>query len=208
MWMQGSIGAPGVPFKFCANLGERYVFTQAPAGEGGGIYLPELGVEIKILAKVWFETLHPHTNAEQRVYGLDDDLLLFVLPESWEDGAPAPNAPPEAMRVMYIAREYTGDYDVTQEIADILDHPGIRDPELRRDVLVWYLKKALSIQLQQSRLLAERVQARRPKIGAISLRPRSYWRAGFSRVLNQAEALPGVEELSAALDANQPDICT
>jgi hypothetical protein len=106
---------------------------------------------------------------------------------------------------MFISREYTADRNVTQEIAHILDDPSIGDPDLRTDVLAQYLKKALGIQLWQSRQLAERVQARRPMIGAISLRAQSHWRVGFSGVLSRAGVLSGVEELSAPHDAKKPD---
>ena len=191
VWIQGRINIPRVLLEFYTYLGDRYVFTLAPGGEGGDIDFPELGVEIKVLTRGGVEALHPQTNAEQRVYGLDADLLLFILPESWAGGAPAPDTPSEAIRVMFISREYTGDHNVTLEIAHILEDPSIGDPDVRRDELAQYLKKALRIQLRQSRLLAERLQARQPKIGVISLRAQSHWRVGFSSVLSQARSLVG-----------------
>lgn len=109
------------------------------------------------------------------------------------------------MRVLFVARVLTGDYAVTQEIARILDDAQITDPDLRRDTLARYLKEALRIKPQQSRLLAERLQTRRPEIGAISLTMETNWLIGFGRVLEQQGTLSGVEELLATEDENQPE---
>lgn len=79
-WMQGRINTQRLQDAFYTYLGDRYNVTVAPERRGGGIDLPELGVEIKMLARGKGETLHPQTNVEQRIYGLDADLLLFVLP--------------------------------------------------------------------------------------------------------------------------------
>jgi hypothetical protein len=113
-------------------------------------------------------------SADQRILGLETDLLLFIFrpPQQFgyrdPDDNPAP-CPGAIEHVLYVRQERTGDRVVTERINAILDEqPADRTG---RDELIGYIA-SFSPHLDRAErgVLADRILARRPQVGALPLR--------------------------------------
>jgi hypothetical protein len=78
-----------VEAKFNVYLQERYVYIQGNAANG--IDFPELGVDVKATSIKQPQSSCPFRSAEQKVYGLGYNLLVFVY-EKLDDPTKKPRS--------------------------------------------------------------------------------------------------------------------
>jgi hypothetical protein len=156
---------------FIHYLSERFQLLLSRLSLDHSARLPHVNVTIVVSSVPLGMFNITYQSADQRIFGLETDLLLFAkrptrqfgYPELRKDPTPRPVA---IERVLYVRQERTADREATERINAILDEqpPG----ESGRDELMGYIA-SLSPHLTRAErgLLADRILAQRPQVGAL-----------------------------------------
>lgn len=94
------------------------------------------------------------------------------------------------MHTIFVDRSRTGDFQTTSGLRQIIENDGNLD-----DVLAFFSERLLPLDDLQAQSLAEEVLGNPPLIGYLTISNALQWRLQYSRVIQQAGAVNGVENL-------------
>ena len=172
--------------KFQENLHKKYDYTKGSSAKG--IDFPELDVDIKVTSIKQPQSSCPFKSARQKIYGLGYNLLVFVY-EKFDDEKTKTGS----LRIhhtIFIDKSRTADFQTTSGILSILKNDGNLE-----DILAFFSDRMLPLDDIQAQELAEEVLANPPKIGYLTISNALQWRLQYSRVIQQAGTVVGIEKL-------------
>jgi hypothetical protein len=172
--------------KFQDYLIEKYTYVFGSSAKG--IDFPELGVDLKTTSIKQPQSSCPLRSARQKLYGLGYHLLVFVYQKT--DDATHQTAKLEILHTVFVDAAKTADYQTTTGLRAILDNNGNLD-----DILAFFAERMLPLDEIQAHTLAEEVLANPPEIGYLTISNALQWRLQYSRVIQQAGSVPGIEAL-------------
>lgn len=172
--------------KFRHYLADLYTFI--PGNSASGIDLPELEVDLKATSITQPQSSSPFKSASQKVYGLGYHLMVFVYQKT--DDVATHTAKLNILHVVFITREHTADFQTTKGINDILDRQGNKD-----DLVAFLEERNLPLDDIGRNELAERILRDRPAIGYLTISNALQWRLQYSRAIELAGKVEGVENL-------------
>lgn len=130
----------------------------------------------------------PFSSARQKIYGLGYDLLIFVYEKSDDDATRTGLL--KILHVIFVDRCRTADFQTTTGLRRILENEGNLD-----DVLAFFEERRLPLDEIQAELLANEVLTTPPQVGYLTISNALQWRLQYSRVINEAGVVKGVEAL-------------
>ena len=172
--------------KFQANLHKKYNYIKGSSAKG--IDFPELGVDIKVTSIKQPQSSCPFESARQKIYGLGYNLLVFIYEKS--DDEQTKTGSLSIHHTIFIDRRRTADFQTTSGILRIIDNEGNLD-----DILAFFAERMLPLDEIQAQALAEAVLANPPEIGYLTISNALQWRLQYSRVIQQAGTVSGIETL-------------
>lgn len=175
-----------VEHKFRAYLREKYDFKESTSASG--IDFPELEVDIKVTSVKQPQSSCPYQSARQKIYGLGYSLLVFVYEKIDDPQTSTGNL--NILRVIFVRKEQTGDFQTTSGLRRILDNEGNKE-----DILAFLEERMLPVDEIQALKLAEEILANPPLVGYLTISNALQWRLQYSRVIQKAGSVPGVEKL-------------
>lgn len=176
--------------KFNVYLGERYEYQSGNAAVG--IDFPALEVDVKATSIRQPQSSCPFRSAEQKVYGLGYNLLVFVY-EKTDDGQ-RKTAVLDFKNVVFVRADKTGDFQTTKGILGILERDG------NIEEIVAFLEERNLFLDEVGRLhLAEKIMHQRPCLGYLTISNALQWRLQYGRVIKLAtdSKTDGVENILA-----------
>jgi hypothetical protein len=173
--------------KFKRYLEDLYIFV--PGNAASGIDLPELLVDLKATSITQPQSSCPFKNAGQKVYGLGYHLMIFVYAKADDDATRAARL--DIKHVIFVQSEYTADWQTTKGITDILARLGNRD-----DLVAFLEERNLPLDEIGRQALAERILVKPPVLGYLTISNALQWRLQYSRAIQQAGKVMGVEDLN------------
>lgn len=175
-----------VEHKFRAYLREKYDFKESTSASG--IDFPELEVDIKVTSAKQPQSSCPYQSARQKIYGLGYSLLVFVYEKIDDPQTSTGNL--NIFRVIFVHKEQTGDFQTTSGLRRILENEGNKE-----DILAFLEERMLPVDEIQALSLAEEILANPPLVGYLTISNALQWRLQYSRVIQKAGSVPGVEKL-------------
>src|SRR5689334_1785223 len=145
-----------VEAEFNRYLVDRYVYTSGNAASG--IDFPALSVDVKATSIKQPQSSCPFKSAEQKVYGLGYNLLVFVYEKKDDDKKRA--AILDFKHVVFVAKERTADYQTTFGLIGILQRHGNKD-----DVVAFLDERNLPLDDIGRERLAKRILKEPPQQG-------------------------------------------
>ena len=130
----------------------------------------------------------PFKSARQKIYGLGYNLLVFVYGKT--DDETRRTSRLNIMHTIFVDRSRTGDFQTTSGLRRIIENDGNID-----DVLAFFSERMLPLDDIQARSLAEEVLGNPPEMGYLTISNALQWRLQYSRVIQQAGTVNGVENL-------------
>lgn len=176
--------------KFNVYMGERYAYQSGNAAVG--IDFPALEVDVKATSIRQPQSSCPFRSAEQKVYGLGYNLLVFVY-EKADDGQ-RETAVLDFKNVVFVRADKTGDFQTTKGILGILERDG------NMEEIVAFLEERNLFLDEVGRLhLAEKIMHKRPCLGYLTISNALQWRLQYGRVIKLAtdSKTDGVENILA-----------
>jgi len=172
--------------KFKAYLKEKYTFDEG--NSANGIDLPSLGVDIKTTSIMQPQSSCPFKSARQKIYGLGYNLLVFVYQK--EDNQLSKTSRLFILHTVFVNKNQTADYQLTKSIKSILNNQGNKD-----DLIALFEEKSLPIDSILASNLADEVIQNPPEIGYLTISNALQWRLQYSRIIEQAGLVPGIDRL-------------
>lgn len=153
-----------------------------------GIDFPELEVDIKVTSIRQPQSSCPFKSARQKIYGLGYNLLVFVYEKTDDDAARTGRL--NILHTVFVDRTRTADFQTTSGLLSIIQNDGNLD-----DILSFFGERMLPLDDIQAQTLAEEVLANPPEIGYLTISNALQWRLQYSRVIQQAGTVSGIEAL-------------
>ncbi len=173
--------------KFQEVLQRRYEYTRGSSAKG--IDFPKLDVDIKVTSIRQPQSSCPFKSAQQKIYGLGYSLLVFVYDK--KDDRQSRTARLNIQHVIFVKAASTADYQTTSGLLKILDNNGNSD-----DLVAFMSERFLPVDEIQAKELASNILKKRPVVGYLTISNALQWRLQYSRVIEQAGKVPGVERLA------------
>jgi len=172
--------------KFQTFLEKQYAYTKGSSAKG--IDFPKLGVDIKVTSIRQPQSSCPFKSARQKVYGLGYSLLIFVYDK--KDDRKKRTATLNIIHVIFVEATRTADFQTTTGIIKILDNSGNAD-----DLVGFLMERFLPLDDIQAHQLAEEILKIKPVVGYLTISNALQWRLQYSRVIEQAGKVIGVERV-------------
>jgi hypothetical protein len=172
--------------KFQKYLHTGYVYAEGSSVRG--IDFPELDVDIKVTSIRQPQSSCPYTSARQKIYGLGYHLLIFVYEKT--DNARKRTGKLDIKHTVFVNRERTAYFQTTSGLRQILENKGNVD-----DLLAYFSERMLPVDDIQAHTLANEVLRHPPELGYLTISNALQWRLQYSRVIQQAGSVSGVENL-------------
>lgn len=172
--------------KFRSYLRERYDFEEGSSASG--IDFPELEVDIKVTSVRQPQSSCPFKSARQKIYGLGYSLLVFVYEKTDDPQTSTGNL--NILHTVYVSKERTGDFQTTTGLRRILKNKGNKD-----DILAFIEERRLPVEDIEASAIADEILINPPEIGYLTISTALQWRLQYSRVIEKAGSVTGVERL-------------
>jgi len=172
--------------KFRKYLRKQYDFEEGSAASG--IDFPELGVDVKVTNTDQPQSSCPFQSARQKIYGLGYSLLIFIYDKTDDYQRSLSNL--SIQHVIFVSKERTADFQTTTGLRRIIDNGGNMD-----DILAFIEDRRLPVDEIGALELAKEILANPPEIGYLTISNALQWRLQYSRVIEKAGAVSGIERL-------------
>lgn len=172
--------------KFRFYLRKKYDFKEGSSASG--IDFPELEVDMKVTSVKQPQSSCPFKSARQKIYGLGYALLVFVY-EKIDDPQTA-TATLNVLHTIFVSKEQTGDFQTTVGLREIIKKGANVD-----DILAFFEERRLPVDDIEAVALAKEVLANPPEVGYLTISNALQWRLQYSRVIESAGEIPGIERL-------------
>lgn len=172
--------------KFQEYLIKKYTYVYGSSAKG--IDLPELGVDLKTTSIKQPQSSCPYEAARQKIYGLGYHLLVFVYDKTDEQSRQTGRL--NILHTVFVDSSKTADFQTTSGVRKIIENEGNID-----DVIAFFTERMLPLDEIQAQALAEEVLQNPPEIGYLTISNALQWRLQYSRVIQQAGKVAGIESL-------------
>lgn len=172
--------------KFKNFLAEKYAFENG--NSASGIDLPGLEVDIKTTSIIQPQSSCPFKSARQKIYGLGYNLLVFVYKK--EDNQETKTSRLYILHTIFVEKNRTADFQLTTSINKILDNGANED-----DIIALFQDKNLPVDEMTAATLSKEILSNRPRIGYLTISNALQWRFQYSRIIEEAGKIGGINRL-------------
>ncbi len=173
--------------KFQGYLHTKYEYVEGSSAKG--IDFPELAVDMKVTSIKQPQSSCPFKTARQKVYGLGYSLIVFVYEKT--DIARKKTGNLKILHTIFVDSARTADFQTTSGLRRIVENSGNTD-----DVMAFLHERFLPIDDIQAQALAEEIVATPPNLGYLTISNALQWRLQYSRVIEQAGSVEGVQRIA------------
>ena len=169
--------------KFIGYLSGKYEFK--PGSSASGMDFPGLGVDMKVTSTKQPQSSCPFKSAEEKIYGLDYHLLIFVYKKS--DNNKNRTGRLDIKNIVFVKKERTADFQTTKGLLDILKEKGNED-----DLAAFIMDRNLPVDEIGAGHLASKILKKPPKQGYLTISNALQWRLQYRRVIGEAGSISGI----------------
>ena len=179
---------------------QEYLHTKYTYIEGSsakGIDFPELLVDMKVTSQKQPQSSSPFKSARQKIFGLGYSLLVFVYDKSElvfvydkSDDDRNKTGRLNIKHTIFVEHHRTADFQTTSGLRKILENNANMD-----DILAYFEERMIPVDDVQARSLAEEVLNNPPKIGYLTISNALQWRLQYSRVIQEAGRVAGINRV-------------
>lgn len=172
--------------KFQAYLHQTYEYLEGSSAKG--IDFPELMVDMKVTSVKQPQSSCPFKSARQKIYGLGYSLLVFVYKKVDNEDKKVSGL--KILHTIFVESDRTADFQTTTGLVNILENKGNID-----DIVAFFAERMLPLDDIQAQTLAEEVYSNPPVIGYLTISNALQWRLQYTRVIQQAGKIVGIEKV-------------
>jgi len=175
-----------IEHKFQKHLAQKYELKIGSSAKG--IDLPSVDTDIKVTSIKQPQSSCPFKNANQKIYGLGYNLLVFVYNKV--DEPVSKTAKLDFVSCSFISKERTADYTTTFRLREM-----VKDKANVEDIIAYLNDKNLpadEITIQQ---LAEQILNNPPEQGYLTISNALQWRLQYQRIVTLTGKVEGINKI-------------
>jgi len=155
-----------------------------------GIDFPaeEINTDVKVTSIKQPQSSCPFRTAEQKIFGLGYNLLLFVYDKT--DSPTAKTSQLEFVDCTFIEKDRTADYQTTKSLIELIQHDATAE-----EIIAYLNDKNLPVDEIGLLNLAEKILECPPKQGYLTISSALQWRLQYGRIVGLKESVKGITKI-------------
>jgi hypothetical protein len=174
-----------IEHKFKNFLLEKYDTEIGSSASGIDLPSPEINTDIKVTSIKQPQSSCPFKNAQQKIFGLGYNLLVFVYDKY--DNAKDKTTLLDFVSCSFIEKERTSDYQTTTTILQMLENKANAD-----DVFAFLNNRNIPADEITLMNMAEQILQNPPKVGYLTISNALQWRLQYGRIVGLNEEVEGI----------------
>ena len=177
-----------IEHKFKNFLLEKYDTEIGSSTSGIDLPTPEINTDIKVTSIKHPQSSCPFKNAQQKIFGLGYNLLIFVYDK--HDDAKTKTALLDFVSCSFIEKERTADYQTTTTILQMIENNANAD-----DIFAFLNDRNLPADEITLMNMAEQILQNPPKVGYLTISNALQWRLQYGRIVTLKDAISGITKI-------------
>jgi len=155
-----------------------------------GIDLPssEINTDIKVTSIKQPQSSCPFKNAQQKIFGLGYNLLVFVYDK--HDDTKTKTTLLDFVSCSFVEKERTADYTTTYRLLEM-----VKDSANTEDIIAYMQDKNIPADEITLTNMAEQVLKNPPKVGYLTISNALQWRLQYGRIVTLKDEISGITKI-------------
>jgi hypothetical protein len=177
-----------IEHKFKDFLFEKYDPEIGSSASGIDLPSPEINTDIKVTSIKQPQSSCPFKNAQQKIFGLGYNLLVFVYDK--HDNSKTKTALLDFVSCSFIEKERTADYQTTITILQMLENKANAD-----DIFAFLSDRNIPDDEITLMNMAEQILQNPPKVGYLTISNALQWRLQYGRIVMLKDRISGITKI-------------
>ena len=162
--------------------------TAGSSASGIDLPSPEINTDIKVTSIKQPQSSCPFKNAQQKIFGLGYNLLVFVYDK--HDDAKSKTALLDFVSCSFIEKDRTADYQTTTTIRQMIDNKANVE-----DIFAYLNDRNIPADEITLMQIAEQILKNPPKTGYLTISNALQWRLQYGRIVALKDTVQGITKI-------------
>jgi hypothetical protein len=177
-----------IEHKFKNFLLSKYDLQIGSSASGIDLPASEINTDIKVTSIKQPQSSCPFKNAQQKIFGLGYNLLVFVYDK--HDDVKTKTALLDFVNCSFIEKERTADYQITTSILQMLENKANAD-----DIFAFLNDRNIPADEITLMNIVEQILQSPPKIGYLTISNALQWRLQYGRIVTLKDKISGITKI-------------
>jgi hypothetical protein len=177
-----------VEHKFQNILSSKYNAVIGSSAKGIDFPSPDINTDVKVTSIRQPQSSCPFKTAEQKVFGLSYNLLLFVYDKV--DSAQTKTARLNFVNCSFIEQSRTADYQTTKSLLQLLDNKANQE-----EIIAYLVEQNLPADDILLNQIAQKILSQPPEQGYLTISNALQWRLQYGRIVDLNEQVNGITKI-------------
>lgn len=174
-----------IEHKFGDYLGSKYTYKKGSSANGIDFPSKNINTDLKVTSIKQPQSSCPFKNANQKIYGLGYNILVFVYNKV--DNSVKKVAKLDFVSCTFIAKERTADYQTTFALRQMIKNNGNKD-----DIIAYLMDRNIPVDEIALSKLAEEIINNTPIQGYLTISNALQWRLQYGRIVMLRDKVKGI----------------
>lgn len=174
--------------KFQRRLDLKYDVMTGNSAKGIDLPSEEINTDIKVTSAKQPQSSCPFETAEQKIFGLGYNLLIFVYEKT--DSTETKTTRLKFVDCSFIEKDRTADYQTTKSLKDL-----IKNEALEEEIIAYLSDKNLRVDEIGLIDIAKKVLSCPFEQGYLTISNAHQWRLQYGRIVNLKEPVKGITKI-------------
>ena len=172
--------------KFKDFLLSKYDLQVGSSASGIDLPSEEINTDIKVTSIKQPQSSCPFKNAQQKIFGLGYNLLVFVYDK--HDDTKTKTALLDFVSCSFVEKGRTADYTTTYRLQEM-----VKDGANTEDIIAYLQDKNIPADEITLTNMAEQILENPPKVGYLTISNALQWRLQYGRIVTLKEEVEGID---------------
>jgi hypothetical protein len=177
-----------IEHKFKDYMLSEYDLQVGNSASGIDLPSPEINTDIKVTSIKQPQSSCPFKNAQQKIFGLGYNLLVFVYDK--HDDAKTKTALLDFVSCSFIEKDRTADFQTTTTIRQMIDNNANAD-----DIFAYLNDRNIPADEITLMQMAEQILKNPPKTGYLTISNALQWRLQYGRIVALKDTVQGITKI-------------
>jgi hypothetical protein len=177
-----------IEHKFKDYLLSKYDLQVSSSASGIDLPSPEINTDIKVTSIKQPQSSCPFKNAQQKIFGLGYNLLVFVYDK--HDIDKTKTALLDFVSCTFVEKDRTADYQITTSILQMIENKANAD-----DIFAYLNDRNIPADEITLMNMAEQILKNPPKVGYLTVSNALQWRLQYSRIVTLKDKIHGITKI-------------
>ena len=177
-----------IEHKFKDFLLSKYDLQVGSSASGIDLPSAEINTDIKVTSIKQPQSSCPFKNAQQKIFGLGYNLLVFVYDK--QDDAQTKTALLDFVSCSFIEKERTADFQTTTALLQMIENKANAE-----DIFAYLNDRNIPADEITLMNMAEQILKNPPKVGYLTISNALQWRLQYGRIVMLKEKVVGIDRI-------------